>query len=655
MNGSILHFVLFYRKIVIKRGEIMVEKYRLGNPFDTEAVVNEIELSDIKDFPLSIKYDEKTVIKFPLSDDEMIFGLGETVRGINKRGWIYESWCSDETNHTSDKRSLYGAHNFIVAGDEKKFGLFVDFPSKIEWDLGYNNPNEAVITVYGKDIFLYYIDGETEIEVVKQFRKIIGKSYIPPLWAFGYQQSCWGYSKQEDFVNVRENHKKNNLPLDCIYMDIDYMERFKDFTVNKKLFPDFKAFVDEMKENNIHLIPIIDAGVKREEGYSVYDEGHEKGYFCTDKDGNEFECGVWPGIVGLPDFLNKDARRWFGSRYKTLTDFGIDGFWNDMNEPAIFYSVKGLNKAFDKLDEIRSKEVDIWGFFESKNAVLGIQNSMEDYSSIYHNADGKKICHKDVHNIYGAFMTKAAGEYFEEEFGKEKKLIFSRASYIGAHRVSGIWFGDNFSWWEHILLNLKMLPSVNMCGFLYCGADLGGFNNNATRDLMLRWLALGVFTPLMRNHRALGTRAQEAYQFGDTTAFADVLAVRYRLIPYIYSTFRRCSENDDMMFKPLAFEYPDDKIAREVEDQLMLGEECMIAPVYEQNKSGRNVYLPEDMTFVKLSGENVYKQEMKKGLHYIEVALNEVPLFIKKGKNIKLTKPALNTKELDMENTEKLL
>lgn len=655
MNGSILHFVLFYRKIVIKRGEIMVEKYRLGNPFDTEAVVSEFELSDIKDFPLSIKYDEKTVIKFPLSDDEMIFGLGETVRGINKRGWIYESWCSDETNHTSDKRSLYGAHNFIVAGDEKKFGLFVDFPSKIEWDLGYNNPNEAVITVYGKDIDLYYIDGETEIEVVKQFRKIIGKSYIPPLWAFGYQQSCWGYSKQEDFVNVRENHKKNNLPLDCIYMDIDYMERFKDFTVNKKLFPDFKAFVDEMKENNIHLIPIIDAGVKREEGYFVYDEGHEKGYFCTDKDGNEFECGVWPGIVGLPDFLNKDARRWFGTRYKTLTDFGIDGFWNDMNEPAIFYSVKGLNKAFDKLDAIRSKEVDIWGFFESKNAVLGIQNSMEDYSSIYHNADGKKICHKDVHNIYGAFMTKAAGEYFEEEFGKEKKLIFSRASYIGAHRVSGIWFGDNFSWWEHILLNLKMLPSVNMCGFLYCGADLGGFNNNATRDLMLRWLALGVFTPLMRNHRALGTRAQEAYQFGDTTAFADVLAVRYRLIPYIYSTFRRCSENDDMMFKPLAFEYPDDKIAREVEDQLMLGEECMIAPVYEQNKSGRNVYLPEDMTFVKLSGENVYKQEMKKGLHYIEVSLNEVPLFIKKGKNIKLTKPALNTKELDMENTEKLL
>lgn len=633
----------------------MVKKYRIGTPVNTEAVTESFDIEKTDSFPLSLEINENVILSFPLENDDMIFGLGENVRGINKRGWTYESWCSDETNHTEDKRALYGAHNFIVLSGKDKFGLFVDYPSKIEWDLGNTSPEMAVIKIFGKDLDLYFIDGESELDIVKQFRKIIGKSYIPPFWAFGYQQSCWGYAKQEDFVKVRENHKKNNLPLDCIYMDIDYMDSFKDFTVNKKLFPDFEAFVREMKENNIHLIPIIDAGVKKEKGYSVYDEGHENGYFCTDKDGREFECGVWPGIVGLPDFLNKDARRWFGSKYKELLDIGVDGFWNDMNEPALFYSKKGLEKAFEKLDDIRSREMDIWSFFGSKDAVLGIQNSMDDYKSFYHNIDGKKVCHKDVHNIYGAFMTKAAGEYFEEEYGREQKLIFSRASYIGAHRTSGIWFGDNFSWWSHILLNLKMLPSVNMCGFLYCGADIGGFNSHATRDLLLRWLALGVFTPLMRNHRALGTRAQEAYKFGDTKDFSDVLSVRYRLIPYIYETFRRCSDENDMMFKPLAFEYPDDKIAREVEDQLMLGNECMIAPVYEQNKSGRNVYLPEDMTFVKLSGENVYKEEMKKGLHYVEIALNEVPLFIKRGKNIPLAKPALNTAELDIEKLENLL
>ena len=264
--------------------------------------------------------------------------------------------------------------------------------------------------------------------------------------------------------------------------------------------------------------------------------------------------------------------------------------------------------------------------------------------------DGKTVCHDRVHNIYGANMTRAAGEHFAKKFGDSKILMFSRSSYVGAHRSSGIWFGDNHSWWSHILLNLKMLPSANMCGFLYCGADLGGFNENATRDLVLRFLALGVFTPLMRNHSALGTKNQECYNFENPEDFRDIVTVRYRLIPYLYDTFKKASENNDMIFRPLAFDYPDDKMARECETQVMLGDECMICPVYEQNVSGRYVYLPEDMTFVKLSGENVETKPMEKGIHFIEVALNEVPLFIKKGKQIPLCKPAMRTSELNTED-----
>ncbi len=630
----------------------MIKKYTLGCPFDTEAVVEKMDSLPFADLPLETSVGDKAVIKFNLDKNDIVFGLGESIRGINKRGWVYESWCSDDPSHTEDKRSLYGAHNFIIVRGKVTFGLFVDNPGKIVWDIGYTCLDKCVITVENPDVDVYYITGESERDIAKQFRHIIGKSYVPPFWAFGYQQSCWGYSKLQDFYDVQENHHKNNIPLDCIYMDIDYMERFKDFTVNKEAFPDFKGFVDDMKSKNIHLIPIIDAGVKKEEGYDVYEEGKEKGYFCTKEDGSIFECGVWPGVVGMPDFLNKDARRWFGSKYKYLLDMGIDGFWNDMNEPAIFYSVDGLEKAKKKLTDIMNKEIDIWNFFSMKDAALGTANSMEDYSSFYHNFNGQRVCHKDVHNIYGAFMTNAAGDYFEEQYGKEKILMFSRASYIGMHRKSGIWFGDNFSWWSHILLNLKMLPAVNMSGFLYCGADLGGFNSNCTEDLLLRWLQLGVFTPLMRNHRALGTRAQEAYQFDNKQYFADVISVRYRLIPYIYSTFKRCSAEDEMMFRPLAFDYPDDKIASQTEDQLMLGEECMIAPVYQQNQNGRTVYLPEDMTFVKLSGEKVFTQKLTKGFHYVEVELNEVPLFIKDGKQIPLCKPALSTAKLDTKNLE---
>lgn len=631
----------------------MIRKFTFGTPICTEAVAEKFEISDNSDFPFKSKEENgKFIFEFDMTDSDIIYGLGEAPRGINKRGWVYESFCSDDPFHTETKSSLYAAHNFLMLSGSDNFGIFIDFPAKIRWDIGYTSKNKTVITIDGTDFDFYYIKGNKPIEIVKEFRKAIGKSYIPPFWAFGYQQSRWSYPNAKTVDSVIDGYDKAGIPLDCVYLDIDYMDSYKDFTVDNKKFPDFADYVSKKREQGIHLIPIIDAGVKKEDGYSVYEEGRDNGYFCKNEDGTDFEGGVWPGIVGFPDFLRKDVREWFGSKYKVLTDAGIDGFWNDMNEPAIFYSVKGLDKAIEKASSLKGKNLDLSQFFNLKDTFLSLSNSAEDYSSIYHTIGGKQVCHDRVHNIYGANMTKAAGEYFAKEFGEEKILMFSRASYIGAHRSSGIWFGDNHSWWSHILLNLKMLPSANMCGFLYCGADLGGFNENATRDLVLRFLALGVFTPLMRNHAALGTRDQECYNFENSEDFKDIIEVRYRLIPYLYSTFRRASEENDMIFKPLSFDYPNDKIARECETQLMLGDECMICPVYEQNVGGRYVYLPEDMTFVKLSGTNVVTKKMSKGTHYIEVALNEVPLFIKSGRKIPLCKPAMRTSQLDTEDVE---
>ncbi|MEE0913322.1 MAG: glycoside hydrolase family 31 protein [Ruminococcus sp.] len=631
----------------------MIQKFTYGAPICTEAVVQKFDTSDNNSFPFESRVENgKFIFEFEMTDSDIVYGLGEAPRGINKRGWVYESFCSDDPFHTETKSSLYAAHNFLMLSGSKTFGIFIDFPARIRWDIGYTSRNKTVITIDGTDFDFYYIQGEKPVEIVKEFRQAIGKSYIPPFWAFGYQQCRWSYPDKDAVDRVIDGYNRAEIPLDCVYLDIDYMERYKDFTVDDNKFPNFAEYVKEKKEQGIRLIPIIDAGVKKEDGYDIYEEGRDNGYFCKTEDGSDFEGGVWPGICGFPDFLRKDVREWFGSKYKILTDAGIEGFWNDMNEPAIFYSTKGLEKAIDKAASLKGENLDLSKFFNLKDTFLGLSNSAEDYSSIYHTIDGKQVCHDRVHNIYGANMTKAAGEYFAKEFGEEKILMFSRASYIGAHRSSGIWFGDNHSWWSHILLNLKMLPSANMCGFLYCGADLGGFNENATRDLVLRFLALGVFTPLMRNHAALGTRDQECYNFENTEDFKDIIEVRYRLIPYLYDTFRKASENNEMIFRPLSFDYPEDKIARECETQLMLGDECMICPIYEQNVSGRNVYLPEDMTFVKLSGTNVVAEKMTKGTHYIEVALNEVPLFIKEGKQIPLCKPALRTSQLDVENLD---
>lgn len=626
----------------------MIKKYTMGTPIMTDAVVRSIAAESMEDFPFENHPDEgKYVFSFELKKDEIVYGLGEAPRGINKRGWIYRSWCSDDPFHTETKQSLYAAHNFLI---HETCGIFIDFPSEIIWDIGFTHADEAAITIDGTDFDIYLIHGDTPLQIVREFRELIGQSYIPPFWAFGYQQSRWSYHTSQAVRDVIRSYDEAGIPLDCVYLDIDYMERFKNFTINRETFPDFEKLVKEARENNIHLIPIIDAGVKKEEGYRVYEEGKEKRYYCRQEDGSDFEGGVWPGIVGFPDFLRPEVRAWFGEQYRFLTDMGIDGFWNDMNEPAIFYSVKGLENALDEAEKLHGENLDLGRFFHLKDVFSHLSNNPDDYASIRHEISGKAVSHQRVHNLYGANMTRAAGEFFEKEFGKEKILMFSRASYIGAHRYGGIWFGDNHSWWSHILLCLKMLVNANMCGFLYCGADLGGFNENASADLVLRFLALGVFTPLMRNHSAMGTRLQECYSFDNPDDFRDIIQVRYRLIPYLYSTMCRAARTNDMMFRPLSFDYPDDPIARECETQLMLGDECMIAPVYEQNVCGRTVYLPEDMTFVRLSGENIIKEELAKGLHYVRVALNEVPLFIKKGKTVPLCRSAMRTALLNAED-----
>ena len=643
----------------------MIQKYRFGTPFATEAVVEEIQISQGKPDYGTVSLEEGFLFSYSMQEEDIVYGLGEANRGINKRGYCYISDCADDPNHTEDKLSLYGAHNFILVSGRETFGLFVDYPGKLTFDIGYDCPDLLTVSCARADLDLYVLEGESPADIVKQFRNMIGRSYIPPKFALGFGQSRWGYKTKEDFVRVAENYRKNHLPIDMIYMDIDYMEEYKDFTVNQEEFGDFSAFVEAMKEKNIRLVPIIDAGVKIEEGYPVYEEGIAQGYFCVREDKTPFTAAVWPGYTHFPDVLNPKARAWFGEKYRFLTDMGIEGFWNDMNEPAIFYTpegieeAKGMMKAFLADQETDARWDTTLGekvtFLQLRGQLEELSNRKKDYEQFYHQVDGKLIRHDQVHNLFGYNMTRAAGEGFAVIDPEKRFLMFSRSSYIGMHRYGGIWMGDNKSWWSHILLNIKMLPSLNMCGFLYIGADLGGFGANTSRDLLLRWLALGVFTPLMRNHAAIGTREQECYQFGNMDDFRHILGVRYRLIPYLYSELMKAALEDELYFRPLAFDYPEDKMAAQVEDQLLLGRECMIAPVYTQNAAGRYVYLPERMKFIKfLPDGTMFEEVLEKGHHYVEIALNEVPLFIRGGKCIPVADAAECVEALDM-GTVKLL
>lgn len=627
----------------------MIKKYVYGNPFPTDAVVESIEKSEDKLPFFEVNGNGEYV--YHLLEDDIVYGLGEQVRGINKKGWKYISWNYDNPNHQEDTQSLYGAHNFIIISGSVTFGAFFDYAGKMDFDIGYTNRDTLKIKANKNDLTIYIITGENEKDIVKQFRKIIGKSYVPPLWAFGYGQSRWGYKNEQDIRTVAEKYKSADIPIDSIYLDIDYMERYKDFTIDKERFPDFESLVKDMKSQGIHLVPIIDAGVKIEKDYNVYEEGVKENYFCKNADGNDFVGAVWPGRVHFPDFLQPSTRKWFGEKYSVLTKLGIDGFWNDMNEPAIFYTEDRLSDTCEKIKQLTSTNMGINEYFEFTGMVAGLNGNIGDYDKFYHNVDGKMIKHSDIHNLYGMNMTRSAFEALKEINPEKRTLFFSRSSYIGAHRYGGIWQGDNKSWWSHILQSMQQLPALNMAGFLFIGSDVGGFGANTTEDLMLRWLQYSLFTPLFRNHSADGTREQELYRFDNVDVASKMIKIRYSLIPYLYSEFLKAVLNDEMMFKPLAFDFPNDCMAKQVEDQLLIGNELMIAPIYKQNAQGRYVYLPEEMMLVRMKSYDDYTTEiLSKGHHYVDVALNELVFFVRNNKAIPFNKTAENTSKIDLKS-----
>ena len=627
----------------------MIQRFSFGHPFPTQSVVLSLPAES---GPIPFLTPDGSGWRFPLSEQAAVYGLGEMPRGINKRGWHYIANNTDESRHSEDKLSFYGAHNFLLVRDGNTcFGLFVDFPGKVYYDIGYTRHDLLSFHTETPDYDLYLLSGGNENAVCKEFRTLIGRSYIPPKWAFGLAQSRWGYKTEEDVREVARQYKEHDLPLDMICMDIDYMQDYADFTVNKERFPDLAKLSADLKAQGIRLVPIIDAGVRIDPNDPTCTEGLEKGYFCKKADGTPFVAAVWPGKAYFADFLRPEVREWFGHKYKALTDCGIEGFWNDMNEPSLFYSPERLRAFLDDMAALREKDnIEQEEFFlRVVGGAMGLMNSPADYASFYHEADGRKVRHDQVHNLYGGSMTRAAGEAFADLRPGQRTLLYSRSSFIGSHRYGGIWLGDNNSSWAQLLANIQMMPSVQMCGFLYSGADLCGFSSDTTPDLALRWLEFGLLTPLMRNHSAVGTRMQEYYRFPEVLpAVRNMIRLRYALLPYLYSEFMKAALENTSYFRPLAFDYPDDPDAREVEDQLLLGEGLMAAPVYVQNAHGRHVYLPEPMKLLRLRAVDDYDEEiLPAGHHYIRCALDEMLLFILPGHIIPVAQPANNTAELD--------
>lgn len=629
-----------------------VSIYSFGRPIETGAFVDgtrswKWEKGELPQaWSVTADKDKGFTITLPLNSEDSIVGLGQHVGGVNCRGSIFKIFSTDCPVHIPSLRAMYGAHPFMIVLGKRPFGIFIDAPGEVSVDAGASERGVLSIKVANAGFYLSIISGDTAEEIVSSFLAVVGAPFIPPRWAFGYQQSRWSYEDENSVREIAAKMEEHKIPCDVIHMDIHYMRDYKVFTVDERRFPNLPKLSADLREKGIRLISIIDPGVKVEDGYSVYEEGKERGYFCqrTDRQG-PFVGAVWPGPSVFPDFFRADVREWWGGLYKQLQSQGFAGFWNDMNEPSIFYTPQafkdyaGKVRRFDEQNEFSEALANlIWD--------KGLTNQESYYDEFLHEINGDLVPNREAHNLFGTEMTRATAQALQSEDQTKRYFLLSRSSYPGMHRYAAIWTGDNHSWWEHLSLNIQMLISLNLTGFMFCGADTGGFGGDCTPEMLIRWTQLGAFSPFFRNHAAMWARNQEPWVFDDETLQHSRAAIqmRYALLPYIYGEFVRAASTGAPFIRGLFLDYQDAK-HRLDEDEFLCGPSLLVAPIVRPAVRGRHVYLPGSRWLkVKASSEGLTGEcVVPAGESFVEAGLDEIPLYLAFGKLIPMTKPTHHT------------
>jgi alpha-glucosidase len=519
--------------------------------------------------------------------DERFIGLGEKTGDLDRRGSSYYNWNSDVPDHTPTSDPLYETFPFFIGlHNGLTYGLFLDNTHKSYFDFGATTDDK--MSSFGADagdLNYYFFGAQTVSKIIEDYTWLTGRIEMPPLWSLGYQQCRWSYASAVELMEVAEHLRKDSIPADVVYCDIDYMDHYKIFTWNKETFPDPKGMIDKLKAMDFHLVTIVDPGIKVEPGYKEYDEGVANNYFATYPNGEKFVGSVWPGRCHFPDFYRDDVRKWWGASFTALTDPGVEGFWNDMNEPSA------------------------WG-----------QDIpwMVKFGNYYM---------PEVRNAYGMQMARATFEGTKKILGK-RPFVLTRAAYAGTQRYSAVWTGDNSAYDAHMLLGVRMVNALGITGMPLVGVDIGGFTGNPTPELMVRWNSLGVYTPMFRNHAAKGTIYREPWRWGkqNEDIIRKDIEQRYKLMPYIYSSYYQAHQTGLPVARTLAINYTRDTMIyhTDYQNQFLFGDGMMVAPVVSTQLAA-DVYLPPG-TWYRLSSDEKYNGGK---IIQADAPLNDLPVFIK--------------------------
>jgi alpha-glucosidase len=547
-----------------------------------------------QDFNIDV---ETTSLQYERLHAKAIYGLGEKYDWMNRIETATENWNTDVLGisplHHGLIKTYHTAMPFhITACEHFMTGRYFDNSFRTRFNFDQERKGIFHFSADGGALDSYIMIGDSVKAINRSYAKLTGTMPMPRMDYLGYQQCRWSYMDESEVLEIAKTMRKYDIPLDIIYLDIDYMDAYKVFTYDELRFGNIKKMTDELRAMGIKTVAIIDPGVKVEKGYFMYDEGIKGNYFVTTPEGAPYVGQVWPGDSVYPDFAQEEVRTWWGKHHQKLIDMGIDGVWNDMNEPA------------DSSTEDKTIPSD----------------------SVHLDDDGAFKTHAEIHNLYATYEAKSTYDAMKTMTNK-RPFVLTRAASSGTQRHAALWTGDNSSLWEHLEGAIPMLVNLGLTGYSFIGGDIGGFLENSHGELLVRWTQLGTFMPLFRNHSSKDTLYQEPWCFGDEVLLDVKKAIenRYQLISYLYSHMRESHLKGDPVIRPMFFESLS-KETMNLNDQFFFGKDLLVCPVYRPGVTKRMVYLPEGDWYDYQTGE-----KYTGGYQVVDAPLNKIPVFVKSG------------------------
>lgn len=525
--------------------------------------------------------------------DECYYGLGDKPTDLNLHNKRLTNWCTDTYGFEKDHDPIYRSIPFYYGmHDSTAYGIFFDNSFRTNFDFGQEEKNTVSFWADGGELNYYFIYGPDLDEVAEQYVMLTGRPKLPPKWALGFHQCKWSYYPEAQVKEIAKEFRTRQIPCDAIYLDIDYMDGFRCFTWNKNHFPDPKRMISELKQDGFKTVVIIDPGIKVDKDYWVWQQGWELDMFCKRCDGPLMTGNVWPGECNFPDFTNPKVRTWWSELFKEYYEIGVDGVWNDMNEPAVF----GL------------------GTFPN---------------DVRHNYDGHYCSHRKAHNVYGMQMARASHLGFEKFKPNQRPFQITRSSYSGFQRFACVWTGDNISTWDHLWIASAQIQRLSISGVSFSGTDVGGFIGEPDGELFTRWIQLSFLHTFFRAHSSGDKGEKEPWVFGKQyeSIIKKFIELRYQLIPYIYTNFYFYVTKGTPMLKPLVFEDQFDPETQYRQDEFLVGNHILSCPVAKQGAVGRWLYLPNGNWY------NYFSNQVSTGgvELYCDTGLEEMPLYIRAG------------------------